>query len=197
MVIQNIPSKLRFSNINILEAMEHLVENYVICFKSDFYDHDVHTIQDVLGKTKITDRRFLWLRRRYGTYLFTEIDVITRIPERRAFEYFYEFCDDTLLFAIEAHCRNKDIDAILGDLFLLDYGEEYFKMKEIIFTSDGKDADKSLYEAMQWNRHLEHLAYPDTEFTDLLQMLETQTETDFCHALMHRSYSSGITRNAS
>ena len=175
MVIQNIPSKLRFSNINILEAMEHLVESYVICFKSDFYDYDVHTIQDVLGKTKIADRRFLWLPRRCGTYLFFEIDVITRIPQRKAFNYYYEQHNDTLLFAIEVGCSNTDPDSITGDLLALNYGEEYQLMQQYTFASDGDDIDNRLYEAIQWANHRRMMAYQEGDLTLFLEDIDMKS----------------------
>ena len=148
-----VPEKVRFSGENVLDVMTDLVEKHVLFYKSDYYEHDIHTIQNTVGKSRIADRRFLWLLRRYGTRLFREIDVITRIPERKSFEYYHEYCHDILLFGIETRIGNKDVSHIFGDIFFLDYSEEYLKMKELSFASDGKDVDKSFYAAVQWHRH--------------------------------------------
>ena len=160
---------IRFSNVHILDAMEQIVTRHVRFYQSDFYDYDISTIKNTIGKKMIADRRFLWLPRRCGTYLFYEIDVITRIPQRKAFNYYYEQHSDTLLFAIEVGCGNTDPDRITGDLFALDYGEEYQRMHQYSFASDGDDIDNRLYEAIQWANHRRMVAYPEG---DLMLFLE-------------------------
>ena len=127
---------IRFSNIDILDAMEQIVTRHVQFYQSDFYDYDISTIKNTVGKTMIADRRFLWLPRRCGTYLFYEIDVITRIPQRKAFNYYFEQHSNTLLFAIEVDggpwimdmntrkCRNTHFhptDMILTGIFMKPY----------------------------------------------------------------------------
>ena len=168
---------IRFSNIDILDAMEQIVTRHVQFYQSDFYDYDISTIKNTVGKTMIADRRFLWLPRRCGTYLFYEIDVITRIPQRKAFNYYFEQHSNTLLFAMEVDGGNMEPDNITGDLFALDYGYEYQKMQEFTFSSDGYDADRNLYEAIQWNNHRRMLSeYPEGDLAFFLQDIGRNTD---------------------
>ena len=160
---------IRFSNIDILDAMEQIVTRHVQFYQSDFYDYDISTIKNTVGKTMIADRRFLWLPRRCGTYLFYEIDVITRIPQRKAFNYYFEQHSNTLLFAIEVDGGNTDPDSITGDLFALDYGEEYQRMQQYTFASDGDEIDNRLYEAIQWANHRRMMEYPEGDLASFLE----------------------------
>ena len=160
---------IRFSNIDILDAMEQIASRYIHLYQSDFYNHDISTLKNTVGATMIADRRFLWLPRGCGTYLFYEIDVISRIPQRKTFNYCYEQHNDTLLFAIEIRCGNTDSDNITGDLFTLDYGDEHQRMQKYIFSSDGDDTDRKLYEAIQWDNHRRMLAYPEGDLTSFLE----------------------------
>ena len=171
----NLPAGCRFINVNILEAMEQIVSKYVHFYQTDFYDYDVLTIKNTVGANRIADRRFLWLPRHCGTYLFYEIDVMTRIPQRKAFNYYYEQHSNTLLFAIEVRCGNREPDNITGDLFALDYGYEYQKMQEFTFSSDGYDTDRDLYEAIQWANHRRMVVYPEGDLVSFMQDIDMKS----------------------
>ena len=154
---------------------QQIVTRHVQFYQSDFYDYDISTIKNTVGKTMIADRRFLWLPRRCGTYLFHEIDVMTRIPQRKAFNYYYEQHSNTLLFAIEVRCGNREPDNITGDLFALDYGYEYQKMQEYTFSSDGYDTDRDLYEAIQWANHRRMVVYPEGDLVSFMQDIDMKS----------------------
>ena len=166
------PPRVKFANVNILEVMEAVVDRYVLYYRTDFYDYDIQTIRGTAGKTKIADRRFLWLPRPCGTYLFSEIDVMTRIPERKAFDYYFESRDDTLLFGIEARCGSPS--PVRGDVFVLDYGDEYQRMKELSFRALGAGPDRNFYEAAQWAGHRRMAAFPDGDLAGFLGTLPPQ-----------------------
>lgn len=166
---------IRFSNIHILDAMEQIVTRHIRFYQSDFYNYDISTIKNAVDKTMIAGRRFLWLPRRCGTYLFYGIDVITRIPQRKAFNYYFEQHNDTLLFTIEVGCGNSDPDSITGDLFALDYGDEYQRMQQYTFSSDGDDIDNKLYEAIQRANRRRMMAYPEGDLALFLKDIDIKS----------------------
>lgn len=69
----------------VIKTMEHVVNDHVIAYQTDFYDYDIATITNM----QPYERRF-WLVRDTGTYLFNDPDIARTVID----------CDNYVYFAV-------------------------------------------------------------------------------------------------
>lgn len=168
------PEDMRFMNIDIPDAMERIVSAVVVYYQSDYYDYDAHTIRAAMQKPAIEDRRFIWLPRRCGTWLFRERDVMTGVAERHTFNFYYENYDDggAVPFCLELYPDNTDPEHAWGDLFALDYGKEYGWLRNYTLMADKPPwmAD-SVARAIQMVSQARMRKFPEGNLDDYIQGL--------------------------
>ena len=112
---------IKFESVNLFEAMGGIVEAHTRAYREDF---DVD--KDILrAAAEGPSRAFLWLARHMGTWLLDERNIFLKATrESNTFRFYREQTrEPIILFAVEV--TGLDDDAVIGNLYLLDYQRPY------------------------------------------------------------------------
>lgn len=117
-------NNMKFVNVDILAAMEQIVNIHTEHYQSDFFEVDVPMLREASEKKERQDRTFLWLCRTHGTWLLNERNTFIRTTfEYNTFTFYAEnHINGILAYAVEI--TGCDGDKVLGNLYALDY-EQY------------------------------------------------------------------------
>ena len=132
-------SNIRFTGINLFEAMERVVDAHTTAYKEDF-KLDMELLRESVETPERASRTFLWMCRTMGTWLLEERNVFLKDTREHNTLRFYreQTSEPILLFAVEA---TKVIDGIvMGNLYLLDYGKYYGRV-----VSESLEADTVMH----------------------------------------------------
>ncbi|MCI9620880.1 MAG: hypothetical protein HFG85_13165, partial [Dorea sp.] len=87
---RKIKSRVKFSNVDILEFMERVVEKHTQFYKSDF-QIDKETLRRVADRQEQQEKTFIWLCRTHGTWCLLERNVFLKdTSEYITFNYYAE-----------------------------------------------------------------------------------------------------------
>ena len=119
---RKIKSRVKFSNVDILEFMERVVEKHTQFYKSDF-QIDKETLRRVADRQEQQEKTFIWLCRTHGTWCLLERNVFLKdTSEYITFNYYAEQSTESVLaFVIEITSDTQD--SITGNVYTLDYAE--------------------------------------------------------------------------
>lgn len=125
---------IKFSNVNLLDVMGCVVEDFTLFYKSDF-DVDINTLRNATITPIEQDKTFIWLCRSMGTWLLRERDVfVTDTHEHRTFCFYREQMNEPILaFAVEVKCMA--MDTVIGNLYAMDYDKLYDHVKTVCLPS--------------------------------------------------------------
>ena len=113
---------LRFNGIDLIASMELIVLSHMDCYQSDFYEHDILTLERAMESTDPADRSFIWLCRKCGTWLLSEKDTLIKPSHAYITLCFYEeqgMSDEILAFAVDVTYMKNGRP--IGNLSLMDY----------------------------------------------------------------------------
>lgn len=119
-----IKSKIKFSNVDILEFMERVVEKHTKFYKSDF-QIDKETLRRVADRQEQQDKIFIWLCRTAGTWLLLERNTLLKdTREFHTFSFYAEQTSDPILaFVVEVTGGAQG--SVIGSIYALDFMAYY------------------------------------------------------------------------
>ena len=119
-----IKSKIKFSNVDILEFMERVVEKHTKFYKSDF-QIDKETLRRVADRQEQQDKIFIWLCRTAGTWLLLERNTLLKdTREFHTFSFYAEQTSDPILaFVVEVIGGAQG--SVIGSIYALDFMAYY------------------------------------------------------------------------
>ena len=114
--------------IDVLSFLSHVVQSNTEFYKSDF-SYDIAVLQNAAREHGMTNRSFLWMSRRSGTWCLNERDVFLRDTGAFSTWTYYE----TAAAGIQAYriavtgCQEG---TVIGDIFPLNYTEHVRRVKQ-------------------------------------------------------------------
>ena len=130
-----IKSKIKFSNVDILEFMERVVEKHTKFYKSDF-QIDKETLRKVADRQEQQDKTFIWLCRTAGTWLLLERNTLLKdTREFNTFAFYAEQTSDPILdFVIKVTGGAQG--SVTGDIYVLDYVAHYKHIQTVSLKAE-------------------------------------------------------------
>ncbi len=113
---------IKFSNVNLLDVMGRVVEDFTQFYKSDF-DIDTATLRNATITPIEQDKTFIWLCRSMGTWLLRERDVfVTDTREHKTVCFYWEQMNEPILrvFRINPQVINEILRHLLRAGRILD-----------------------------------------------------------------------------
>lgn len=119
-----IKSRVKFSNVDILEFMERVVEKHTKFYKSDF-QIDKEILRRVTDRQEQQDKTFIWLCRTAGTWLLLERNTLLKdTREFHTFSFYAEQTSDPILaFVVEVTGGAQG--SVIGSIYALDFMAYY------------------------------------------------------------------------
>ena len=130
-----IKSRTKFSNVDILEFMERVVEKHTQFYKSDF-QIDKETLQRVADRQEQQERTFIWLCRTAGTWLLLERDTFLKdTKDFNTFAFYAEQTSDPILaFVVEVTGGAQG--SVIGNMYALDYMAHYKHIQTVSLKAE-------------------------------------------------------------
>ena len=155
---------IKFSNVNLLDVMGRVVEDFTLFYKSDF-DVDINTLRNATITPIEQDKTFIWLCRSMGTWLLRERDVfVTDTREHKTFCFYREQMNEPILaFAVEV--KYMAMDTVIGNLYAMDYDKLYDHVKAVCLPSVSVLMRYARGELVKPVSRFD--GYPDNEFGEL------------------------------
>lgn len=121
--------KTKYMNTDILSIMKGIVDRSVRYYQSDF-DIDTELIKEAALKKERTERIFVWLCRKCGTWILKEKNIFIKgTRENNTFCFYAEQTSDNILaFVVEVTVL--DGNTVTGNLYALDYKLYYEHVKK-------------------------------------------------------------------
>lgn len=138
-------SGMKFEGVDLYAVMGSIVDSHVEHYRSDF-DIDMKILREAAGKEEREERTYLWLCRTCGTWLLRERDVfIQGTREYHTFRFYAEQSPKGVIaYAVEV--TGSEGDAIIGNLYTLDYAIHY---KHVISAAQKAGGILFVYESGQ------------------------------------------------
>lgn len=155
---------IKLSNVNLLDVMGRVVEDFTLHYKSDF-DVDIKVLRNSTITPIEQDKTFVWLCRSMGTWLLRERDVfVTNTHEHNTFCFYREQMNEPILaFAVEV--KYMAMDTVIGNLYAMDYDKLYDHVKAVCLPSSSV---LMRYERGELVKPVSRFdGYPDYEFGEL------------------------------
>lgn len=134
---------VQFENVDVFASLDAILNQNVAFYRNDL-DIDKEIIARAADSSNQDDKTLLWLCRPSGTYCFRERDVFLKDTSAYNTWLFYkeQFPNDRILaYAIEL--TGKENEKIIGNLYELDYGKHYQRVKD---KACAADKNKLVYE---------------------------------------------------
>lgn len=127
-------TNIKFTNINLLDAMGRVVEKHTRHYQSDFAI-DTETLREAAVAPLPQDKTFVWLCREMGTWCLRERDTfLTETRQHNTFCFYQEQTREPVLaYAVEVKCAVDD--CVIGNLYALDYRKFYEHVKAVCLRS--------------------------------------------------------------
>lgn len=175
--------------IDVLAFLSGVVQNNTEFYQSDF-NYDIAILQNAAKEHGITNRSFLWMSRRSGTWCLNEREVFLRDTGAFSTWTYYE----TAATGIQAYriavtgCREG---TVIGDIFPLNYTEHVRRVKQnalsIQFvTASFEDGSIMTMEHDEYRRGKAALQARHGKITEIVYSPKSETELTHILALEHR-----------
>lgn len=159
---RKIESNKKFSNVDVLQFMEQIVQKHMQCYQSDF-EIDKEILKEAAGNKEQQDRTFIWLCRTHGTWCLHERDVfIKNTREYNTFTFYMEQTSEPVLaFVVEV--TGVCDDTVYGNLYAVNY-EAFYKHVKDSALDEAYIVMKYEYGIRIKNAYAHIDAYPDKEY---------------------------------
>ena len=130
----NNKTNIKFTNINLLDAMGRVVEKHTKHYQSDFAI-DMETLREAAIAPLPQDKTFVWLAREMGTWCLRERDVfVTETRQNNTFCFYQEQTREPVLaYAVEV--KGAVDGCVVGNLYTLNYRKFYEHVKTVCLRS--------------------------------------------------------------
>ena len=112
-------TKAYLENVDIINALQQIVEHNTHSFQSDF-EYDKNTLMNAIFKPQ-NERTFMWLSRRNGTALYPQRDVYIHDTSQHNSWSYYGGAKSENVRAYLVEVLEKKEDTIVGNIVEMDY----------------------------------------------------------------------------
>lgn len=125
----------KFENVDIFASLRAIMEHNTGFYQSDF-EIDREIISQAAASPKAEDKTLLWFCRPFGTHCFKERDVFLKdTAPHNTWRFYKEQTRDRILaYAVEL--TRKERGKIHGNLYELDYGRHYERVRDSSLAAD-------------------------------------------------------------
>lgn len=118
-------NNMKFVNVDILAAMEQIVNIHTEHYQSDFFEVDVPMLREASEKKERQDKTFLWLCRTMGTWLLKERNIFLKdTRESNTFRFYQEQTSEPII-ALAVEIYGLIGNRVIGNLYPIDYESHY------------------------------------------------------------------------
>ncbi|MCM1224700.1 MAG: hypothetical protein NC548_60655 [Lachnospiraceae bacterium] len=185
-----IKSKVKFSNVDVLEFMGQVVEKHTRHYREDF-EYDKAILHRAVDSQERQCRRFVWLCRTCGTWLLSERDVF--LKDTREYSTFTFYMEQTRepIHAFLVEVVGGTQDSVMGNVYALDYAEYYTHVRSVSLDAETVtlEYEHGCRTLMAYERFS---GYPDAEYGKLVSAKYHPHSEEALTALLQRERQEGV-----